>query len=48
MQFPTAQHEYLVDVNLLSGYAFMALKLIKSTSLLHNVLSILTELSLAY
>jgi hypothetical protein len=48
MQFLTAQHKYLVDAGLLPSYAFMALKLTKSTSLLHNVLLILTELPLAY
>jgi hypothetical protein len=48
MQFPTAQREYSADAGLLSGYAFMVLKLIKLTSLLCSVLSILTELSLVY
>jgi hypothetical protein len=47
MQSPTAQREYLVDAGLLPGYAFIALKHIKSTSLLHSILSILTELPLA-
>ena len=47
MQFPTAQHEYSVDGGLSPGYAFMASKHIKSTSLLHSASSILTELPLA-